>query len=62
MLGRYRFSFHLTGGNVARTLSDMGFDVFTRRRTTRCVVVAPKGKAEGTTSLQGPAAGRGDLR
>ncbi len=44
LLGRYCFSFRLHGGNVNRTLADMGFDVVVREGTTRCIVVARAGK------------------
>jgi hypothetical protein len=43
LTGRYSFSFRMPG-DPARALAEMGFDVYTRRRTTRCVVIAPKAR------------------
>ncbi len=40
--GRYDFSFRFAPRDVMRLLNEMGFDVLVARRTTRCVVIAPR--------------------
>ena len=43
LTGAYSFSFRLQpNADVMKLLFDMGFDVFVAKRTTQCIVIAPK--------------------
>lgn len=44
LTGEYSFSFRFPHKNAMKLLNDMGFEVFNAKRTTPCIVVAPRPK------------------